>query len=93
MQSGVCVCQTEQVCSAPWSSTPSSGGKGAPVLAGFVLGGFAYSDPEQERRNRLVGWVDFDYESDPNTRKSVTGYALGLNNVPISWKAKRQDCM
>eukprot|EP00961_Rhodomonas_salina_P014103 188869-Rhodomonas_salina.1 len=27
----------------------------------------------------LRGWVDSNYASDPNTRKSVTGYVLSLN--------------
>eukprot|EP00961_Rhodomonas_salina_P100373 1349740-Rhodomonas_salina.1 len=33
------------------------------------------------------------YASDPDTTKSVTGYVLSLNNTPVSWKAKRQDCV
>eukprot|EP00961_Rhodomonas_salina_P226567 3063584-Rhodomonas_salina.1 len=40
-----------------------------------------------------MGWVDSDYASDPDTSKSVTGYVLSLNNAPVSWKAKRQDCV
>ena len=38
-------------------------------------------------------WVDSDYASDPDTRKSVTGYVCSMNGRPISWKAKRQDCV
>lgn len=55
--------------------------------------GITYSDPGPGKRNRLVIWVDSDYASDPDTRKSVTGYVLSLNNAPVSWKAKRQDCV
>eukprot|EP00961_Rhodomonas_salina_P176672 2381233-Rhodomonas_salina.1 len=57
--------------------------------------GLTYSDPGQEHRNRLLGWVDSNYASDPDTRKSVTGYVLSFNNASIScqWKAKRQDCV
>eukprot|EP00961_Rhodomonas_salina_P242852 3280844-Rhodomonas_salina.1 len=44
----------------------------------FLLGsyeeGLTYSYPGLERRNRLLGWVDSDYVSDPDTRTSVTGY-------------------
>eukprot|EP00961_Rhodomonas_salina_P056825 763673-Rhodomonas_salina.2 len=55
--------------------------------------GLTYSDPGPELLNRLLCWVDSDYASDPDTRKSVTGYVLSLNNAPISWKAKQQDCV
>eukprot|EP00961_Rhodomonas_salina_P044210 593875-Rhodomonas_salina.2 len=62
-------------------------------LCGTFEEGLVYSDPGTARRNRLEGWVDSDYASDPDTRKSVTGYVLSLNNAPVSWKAKRQDCV
>eukprot|EP00961_Rhodomonas_salina_P170864 2303698-Rhodomonas_salina.1 len=62
-------------------------------LRGSFEDGLTYSDPGQETRNKLLGWVDSDYASDPDTRKSVTGYVLSLNNALISWKAKRQDCV
>eukprot|EP00961_Rhodomonas_salina_P009891 133271-Rhodomonas_salina.1 len=52
-----------------------------------------YSNPGPMLRNKLLGWVDSDYVSDPCTRKSVTGYVLSLNNAPVSWKAKHQDCV
>eukprot|EP00961_Rhodomonas_salina_P075168 1009026-Rhodomonas_salina.2 len=55
--------------------------------------GLTYSNPGPALRNRLFCWVDSDYASDPDTRKSVTGYVLSLNNAPISRKAKRQDCV
>eukprot|EP00961_Rhodomonas_salina_P284591 3846514-Rhodomonas_salina.1 len=40
-----------------------------------------------------MGWVDSDFVADPDTRRSVTGYVLSLNNGPVSWKSKRQDCV
>eukprot|EP00961_Rhodomonas_salina_P229365 3099706-Rhodomonas_salina.1 len=55
--------------------------------------GLTYSDPGPQRWNILQGWVDSNYASDPDTRKLVTGYVLSLNNAPVSWKAKRQDCV
>eukprot|EP00961_Rhodomonas_salina_P233343 3153648-Rhodomonas_salina.2 len=58
-------------------------------LRGSYEDGLTYSDPGPAR----MGWVDSDYASDPDTRKSVTGHVLSLNNEPIPWKAKRQDCM
>jgi hypothetical protein len=62
-------------------------------LRGTYEDGLVYSDPGPKRRNVLAGWVDSDYASDPDNRKSVTGYVLSMNNAPVSWKAKRQDCV
>ena len=42
------------------------------------------------KRNKLSGWVDSDFASDIDTRKSVTGYLMVLNGGPVSWKASRQ---
>eukprot|EP00961_Rhodomonas_salina_P285276 3855004-Rhodomonas_salina.1 len=62
-------------------------------LVGTADEGITYSRPEHDRHvNRLFGWVDSDYAADPDTRRSVTGYVISLNNGPISWKAKRQSC-
>lgn len=55
--------------------------------------GITYSDPGYGRRNVLEGWVDSDYASDPDTRRSVTGFVMSLNNGPVVWKAKRQACV
>ena len=62
-------------------------------LRGTYQEGLTYSDPGPELRNKLLGWVDSDYASDPDCRKSVTGYVLSMNGAPVSWKAKRQDCV
>eukprot|EP00961_Rhodomonas_salina_P271164 3663968-Rhodomonas_salina.1 len=64
-------------------------------LRGTYEDGLVYSDPgpSQGQRNVLSGWVDSDYASDPDSRKSVTGYVLSMYSAPISWKAKRQDCV
>ena len=37
-----------------------------------------------------VGWVDSDFGSDPDTRKSMTGYLMSLNGGAISWRSSRQ---
>jgi hypothetical protein len=42
------------------------------------------------KRNTLSGWVDSDFASNIDTRKSVTGYLMVLNGGPVSWKASRQ---
>jgi hypothetical protein len=62
-------------------------------LRGTYQDGLTYSDPSEGNRHLLKGWVDSDFASDPDTRKSVMGYVLSINNAPISWKAKRQDCV
>jgi hypothetical protein len=62
-------------------------------LRGTYMDGLMYSDPGPMLRNKLMGWVDSDYASDPDCRKSVTGYVLSMNGAPIAWKAKRQDCV
>ena len=40
--------------------------------------------------NKVSGWVDSDFASDVDTRKSMTGYLMSLNGGPISWKPSRQ---
>eukprot|EP00961_Rhodomonas_salina_P134692 1811837-Rhodomonas_salina.1 len=39
-----------------------------------------------------MGWVDSDFAADPDTRRSVTGYVVSLNNGQVAWKAKQQAC-
>jgi hypothetical protein len=43
-----------------------------------------------ETKNKLIGWVDSDFASDPDTRKSMTGYLVSLNGGAISWRSSRQ---
>eukprot|EP00961_Rhodomonas_salina_P044578 599110-Rhodomonas_salina.1 len=61
-------------------------------LRGSTDKGLTWSDPGAERRNVLMGWVGSDFAADPDTRRSVTGYVVSLNNGPVAWKAKRQTC-
>ena len=49
-----------------------------------------YCDPGDETKNKLIGWVDSDFGSDPDTRKSMTLYILSLNGGTIFWKSSRQ---
>eukprot|EP00961_Rhodomonas_salina_P197970 2671328-Rhodomonas_salina.1 len=63
-------------------------------LAGTQDLGITYFCPTYSAQvNRLFGWVDSDYVADPDTRKSVTGYIISMNNGPIAWKSKRQSCI
>jgi len=60
------------------------------VLAYVRNQGINFHDPGAGKRNILSGWVDSDFASDVDTRKSVTGYLMSLNGGPIDWKAARQ---
>jgi len=59
-------------------------------VRGTLNQGIYFHDPGADKRNILSGWVDSDFASDVDSRKSVTGYLLSLNGGPISWKAARQ---
>jgi hypothetical protein len=52
--------------------------------------GITYCELGVEVKNKLIGWVDSDFGSDPNTRKSMTGYLMSLNGGSISWRSSRQ---
>ncbi len=47
--------------------------------------GFTYCDLGSEVKNKLIGWVDCDFGSDPDTRKSMTDYLMSSNDGTISW--------
>ena len=53
--------------------------------------GISYYDLGPDKRNKLGGWVDSDFASDIDSRKSMTGYLMSLNGGPISRKSSRQD--
>ena len=59
-------------------------------VKGTLHQGLSWHDPGAGSRNKLSGWVDSDFASDVDTRKSMTGYLMVLNGGPISWKASRQ---
>eukprot|EP00961_Rhodomonas_salina_P044579 599111-Rhodomonas_salina.1 len=61
-------------------------------LSGTTDKGLTWSDPGAELQNVLMGWVDSDFAADPDTRRSVTGYVVSLNNGQVAWKAKQQAC-
>ena len=39
---------------------------------------------------RLAGYSDVDWAGDIDTRRSITGYVVMLNNGAISWRSQRQ---
>ena len=51
--------------------------------------GISYCDLGAEVNYKLIGWVDSDFGSDHDTRKSMTGYLMSLNGGAISWKSSR----
>ena len=40
---------------------------------------------------RVFGYADADYGSDPNDRKSYTGYVFMSNGGPVSWNSHKQS--
>ena len=42
---------------------------------------------------QLVTYCDASWASDPETRRSWTGYSIFLNQAPIIWRAKKQTCI
>ena len=59
-------------------------------MCGTYDQGITYYDLGAEVKNKLIGWVDRDFGSDPDTRKSMTGYLMSLNVGSISWRSSRQ---
>lgn len=41
----------------------------------------------------LCGYVDSDWGSDKNDRKSTTGYVFKVFNSTVSWKSRKQTCV
>ena len=46
---------------------------------------------DQRASTEAVGYVDFDYLGDLDSRKSITGYVFGFFGGPIFWKSTLQD--
>ena len=39
----------------------------------------------------LIGFTDFDWDGDPDDRKSTVGYVFTLGSGPITWSCKKQS--
>jgi hypothetical protein len=49
--------------------------------------GIAHCDLGAGVKNKLTGWVDSDFGSDPDTQKSMTVFLMSLNCGAISWRS------
>jgi hypothetical protein len=57
-------------------------------LRGTLQFGILYES--DQKNDQLIGYVDSDWASDPETRRSVTGYVLRFAKAAIAVKSKRQ---
>jgi hypothetical protein len=39
----------------------------------------------------LVGFIDSDWDSDPNDQKSTIGYVFSLGSRPVTWACKKKQ--
>ena len=62
----------------------------ARYLAGTLSISIMYSADISNLEGSLVGYSDSDWTTDPESRRSVTGYILLFNNSPVAWKSKSQ---
>ena len=45
----------------------------------------------QDESLELVGYTDSDFQSDPNSRKSISRYVFTLGGGAISWSVKQSS--
>ena len=86
--SRVRILSTEQVCTISRSST-FAGVVHLQAYERVMIRDLPIFTLGAETSNKLIGWVDSDFGSDPDTRKSMTGYLMPLNGCAISWKLSR----
>ena len=44
-----------------------------------------------ENKSDLIGFSDADFASDPETRRSTTGYVFCMSGGPVTWSSHRQQ--
>ena len=60
-------------------------------LVGTFRVGLKYKSSKDLTTSSLSAYVDADWGGCKETKKSTTGYAICINNTPISWKTKNQS--
>ena len=87
------VCQVAKHCSDPGPTHWKAVKRILRYLRGTVKLGLCYRKSELgdfSGRVSLSGFVDADWGSNVDDRKSVCGFAFGLGSGPISWSYKKQ---
>ena len=59
-------------------------------LARVPRASIEYSPPAAHLRNKLIAYVDSDHATDPDDRKSTSGYVIFCNSGPIAWASSKQ---
>ena len=78
--------QLSQFFNNPSSKHMSAAKRVLRYLQGTPTLGITYRPPPL----RLQGYSDADWAGDTDTRRSMTGYIVMLNNGAIAWKSRRQ---
>ena len=87
-------CELSKFLSCPGQVHMTQAERCLAYIKGTIDYGITYDRPKYPSKvNRLEAFVDSDYAADPDTRRSVTGYLIILNNGPVAWKSKRQSCV
>lgn len=93
----VCTCpdisfavgQADRFCKNPGKANWATVKRILSYLAGTTTHGIIFSG---EGRTNLVGYTDFDFAGDMDTRRSTSWYIFLLLSGAISWGSKRQSC-
>lgn len=63
-------------------------------LRGTADKGLVYGrniDPKDPSTTQVYGYTDSDFASDPDTRKSTSGFVFMLAGAAVSWRSKQQE--
>ena len=51
------------------------------------------TEQSQKQAREMLGFVDSDWASDPDSRRSIGGYVFLLNGAAVAWKCGKQPCV
>ena len=60
-------------------------------LVGYLRGHYRGLKMRPPKEQRALAFVDSDYASDRNNRKSITGYLVTIGSCLIAWQSKKQS--